>query len=154
MSEIRSGSGRLLAVDDRALRLVAAVGHELVELGLVLGLAQAVEEIAELLLLFLEALQRLGAVFVEGGIAARAAPRAAPPLIHPAFLLAVPAAATSASHASTPYQVSQEREADRPRDDEGQNQQGDPGRLAHIVHASSEAHRDILSRDVNVNTLT
>jgi hypothetical protein len=46
----------------RGLRLggrrsaLATVGHELVELGLVLGEAQPVEEVAELLLLLFEAL--------------------------------------------------------------------------------------------------
>src|ERR1700742_4723752 len=45
--------------------------HEGVELFLVLGVAQAAEEILELLLLLLETLQRLGAIFVEGAVAAR-----------------------------------------------------------------------------------
>jgi hypothetical protein len=45
-------------------------GHELIELGLVLGKAQPLEELAELALLFFEALEGLGAVFVEGVIAA------------------------------------------------------------------------------------
>src|SRR5712671_2186596 len=53
---------------------VAPVRHELIELGLVLGGAQAVEEIAELLLLVLEAPQRLGPIVVEGVVAARGAP--------------------------------------------------------------------------------
>ena len=45
--------------------------HELVELFLVLGVAQAIEEIAEFGLLLFEAPQRFHAVFVEGAIAAR-----------------------------------------------------------------------------------
>src|SRR5512132_384375 len=61
-----------------ALRLVVRRGrtllvlrHELVELFLVLGVTQAVEEIPELDLLFLETLQGFGAVLVEGAVAAR-----------------------------------------------------------------------------------
>src|SRR5258708_5990760 len=45
--------------------------HELVELFLVLGVAQAIEEIPDLGLLFLEAPQGFHAVFVEGAVAAR-----------------------------------------------------------------------------------
>src|SRR5580692_10857065 len=56
------------------LRAVAPVGHELVELGLVLGHTQALEEFAKLALLVLETAQRLGAVVVEGAVAARSAP--------------------------------------------------------------------------------
>src|SRR6202795_3672037 len=61
-----------------ALRLIVRRGrsllvlrHELVELFLVLGVTQAIEEIAEFGLLFLEALQRFDAVLVEGAVAAR-----------------------------------------------------------------------------------
>src|SRR5258705_7741231 len=53
---------------------VAPVRHELVELGLVLGGAQAVEELPELLLLVFEAPQSLGPIVVEGVVAARGAP--------------------------------------------------------------------------------
>src|SRR5690242_14034413 len=66
---------------------VAHLGHELVELGLVLGLAQPVEKLAELALLLFEPAQCLIAVFVKGAVAAAAHPipalpgaRAAPPL--------------------------------------------------------------------------
>ncbi len=52
-------------------RLVLAVGHELIELGTVLGETQAFQELTELALLILEALQRLLAVLVEGPVAAR-----------------------------------------------------------------------------------
>jgi len=55
----------------RAAAPIAPFGHELIELGLVLGGAQPIEELAELLLLFLEPAQRVGAVVVEGAIAAR-----------------------------------------------------------------------------------
>src|SRR5215475_10060123 len=78
-----------------AFGAAAAVGHELVELGLVLGLAQALEELAELALLLFEPLQGLGTVFVEGVVAARLRPPpAATPAVSPvlAILHSVPAA--------------------------------------------------------------
>ena len=46
------------------------LGHELVELFLVLGVAQAIEEIPEFDLLFFKTLKGLGAVFVEGAVTA------------------------------------------------------------------------------------
>ena len=49
---------------------VAALGHELVELGPVFGKAQSLEELLKFALLFLEPMQRIGAIFVEGAIAA------------------------------------------------------------------------------------
>src|SRR5579863_693959 len=63
------------------IRLIgaAALGHELIELGAVLGETQPRQEILELPLLLLETLQCLRAVFVEGAVAAgrRAEPVAA-----------------------------------------------------------------------------
>src|ERR1044072_3991826 len=61
------------ALRRRSLRClaVAALGHELIELLLVLGKAQPVEEIAKLALLFFEAVQRRGAILVERMVAAR-----------------------------------------------------------------------------------
>src|SRR5205085_9812285 len=50
----------------RRRRPAAALVHELVKLCLVLGVAQAVQEILEFGLLFLETLQRLLTVFVKG----------------------------------------------------------------------------------------
>ena len=44
--------------------------HELVELFLVLGVTQAIKEVVEFGLLFLEPPQRFDAVFVEGAVAA------------------------------------------------------------------------------------
>ena len=49
-------------------RARAVLGHELVELFLVLGVAQPIEEILEFGLLLFEALQGLDAVSVEGAI--------------------------------------------------------------------------------------
>src|SRR5262249_8029909 len=50
-------------------RTVAALGHELVDLGAVLGGAQLVEILAELALLLVEPAQRLLAILVEGDVA-------------------------------------------------------------------------------------
>jgi hypothetical protein len=51
--------------------VIAPLRHEGIELGLVLGEAEPIEKVAELALLVLEALERLGAVIVEGAVAAR-----------------------------------------------------------------------------------
>src|SRR5882724_13375730 len=67
----------LLRLVVRRGRTLLVLRHELVELFLVLGVAQAIEEIAELGLLFLETLQRFDAVFVEGAVAARGRTEAA-----------------------------------------------------------------------------
>src|SRR4029077_8363349 len=141
--------GNRKAAGESALRLrcvrsrpVASLGHELVEFALVLGKAQAVEEIAELALLLFEPAQRLGAVFVEGVIAARrrpprpeAAAEALHALAHAAHLFfharhfALPALATMATHVSAPECEGEDREADRPPHDESEDQQDDPGRV-------------------------
>src|SRR5688572_3079889 len=103
----------------RGRRAVATLGHELVELGLVLGLAQAVEEALEFLLLILEAAQRLLAILVEGAIAARreAATEATAEIAEGfrAFLLPAAETATRATeHPSTPYRKGQDRQTQRP----------------------------------------
>ena len=66
-----SEAGKLAGLRLGRLPLRPAVfGHELVEFSLVLGVPQAIEEVAELALLLLEATERLGAVFVEGTVSA------------------------------------------------------------------------------------
>src|SRR3954454_20889125 len=75
---IRSGgAGRRRIALRRGRRFrgvrTAAVGHGMVELGLVLGEAQALEELEELLLLLFEPAQGLGTIFVERAVAARGA---------------------------------------------------------------------------------
>src|SRR5215472_12973277 len=52
-------------------RPVAMLRHERIELFLVLGVAQPNQEFLELLLLLLEAPQRLVAIVIEGAVAAR-----------------------------------------------------------------------------------
>src|SRR5215467_10232742 len=63
----------------RGRRTRAALGHELIELGLVAREAQPLEKLPELALLLFEALQRLSPILVESVVAARwrAAPAAA-----------------------------------------------------------------------------
>jgi len=60
----------LLRLVVRRGRTLLVLRHELVELFLVLGVTQALEEILELDLLFFEALQGFRAVLVEGAVAA------------------------------------------------------------------------------------
>src|SRR5262245_57400072 len=87
---------------------VAPLGHELVELGLVLGEAQPLQKLTELALLLLETLERLGAVLVERAVAARrrvaeAAEPAAEVLAHALhFALPVLASMTPTSHIPAP----------------------------------------------------
>src|SRR6202007_1265273 len=74
------------------LRAPATLRHELVELHLVLGVPQPVEEFHELALLFFEPAYCFGPVLVKGAVAARAtvAPAAAPSLgcrLHPLHAL-------------------------------------------------------------------
>src|SRR5208282_970089 len=65
---------------------LAPVGHELIELGAVFSEAQPRKEFLELALLVFEALQRLGAIIVEGAVAARSRTEpvaGAPDPVHP-----------------------------------------------------------------------
>jgi hypothetical protein len=62
----------VLRLRGRALRAIAARGHELVEFRLVLGMTQAVQKGLEFALFFFEAAQGFSAVFVKGAVAARA----------------------------------------------------------------------------------
>src|SRR5947207_15883579 len=55
----------------RIARAIAAVGHELVELGLVLGKTQALQKGVELALLVFQPAQRVFSVFIERTVAAR-----------------------------------------------------------------------------------
>src|ERR1700719_3766223 len=106
------GSGLLRSLLRRA---VAPFRHELIEFRLVLGLAQACQEVPELTLLVLQALERIGAVFVEGTVAAGT--MVAPPVatVAQAFHLTLPAiAGIPATHSSSPDDECKDHEADRP----------------------------------------
>src|SRR6476646_10591517 len=113
----------MLRLNSTLLRLVVRRGrtrlvlrHELVELFLVLGVAQAIEEILELDLLFLEPLQGLRAVLVEGAVAARgrteaeaceaatlhAAAHPVHLVLHPLHLVLPAILVTPATHFSAP----------------------------------------------------
>src|SRR5262252_2301932 len=118
---------------------VAALGHELVELGLILGHAQALEEFAEFALLVLEPAQRLAAVLVEGAVAARRRPAVAMAVtvsvhlgtqavhlrLH-AVLPLVVATSTPATHFPAPDRDTEDDETDRPPEDEAEDHQNDP----------------------------
>src|SRR5664280_155761 len=146
----------------RGFRPVAALGHELVELGLVLGEAQAIEKFAELTLLFLKTLQRIAAVFVEGVVAAggRGTPRRgashlrANPVhlaLHTLHLVlpAVVTAVISASHSSAPYCEGEDDEAERPPGHEAEDDQRDPGGFAEFIELRSKGHGCASRENVN-----
>src|SRR5262245_42096276 len=115
---------------DLALRLtcvrrrpVAALGHELIELGLVLGEAKPGEELAKFTLLLLKAAQSVRTIFVERAIAARRAVvpgTAAHARAHPVHFalhtidlvlpMTVLADVVSASHSSAPNSESEDAE--------------------------------------------
>src|SRR3954453_15175657 len=111
--------------------------HELVELFLVLGMAQTVEEIPELGPLFPEPPQRFHAVFVEiavaaGGRTEREATALHPVahpfhlVLHPLHLVRPAVLMTPASHFSAPKCEKEKREADRPPEEEAKHGHGDP----------------------------
>src|SRR5690242_18775857 len=146
-----------LGLRRRTAWTIAPLGHELVELGLVLGHAQAGEEIAELALFLLESAQRVRAVLVEGTIAARA--RLAPPVgartrALGALGLIMPAAEAAifpATHSSAPYGEHQDRKTNRPPEDEAEDHQRDPGGVSQFVEFRSDGHER--PRVVNVNNI-
>ncbi len=122
----------------------ALLGHELVELSLVLGRAQALQELLELALLVLEPAQGLLAVIVEGAIAAR--PRRLPPgacaaahLLNstlPAGHVAVP----RATHPSAPDNEGQKGKTHRPPEREAQDHQRDPGWFSQVIELCNDRH--------------
>src|SRR3954454_7209992 len=120
--------------------------HELVELFLVLGVTQTVEEVLELDLLLLEALQRLGAVFVEGAVAARgrakaeaeatalhAAAHAVHLVLHPLHLVLPAILVAPATHFSAPECEKEKGKSDRPPDEEAEDGHGDPAGMPRRV---------------------
>src|SRR4051794_28719791 len=130
---------------------VPALGHELLELGAVLRLPQAIEVFAEFALLLFQPPQGFRAVIVEGAVAAGArAPRiAAHPAPHPVHLFlqalhfvlpTVARAVMSASHASAPNDEGQQCQAEGPPDHEAEDHQGDPGRLSQLVELCGDRH--------------
>src|SRR5439155_12198199 len=157
----REGSG--LRLWRRSFGAAAAFGHDLIEFGCVLGVAQPVQELEEVALLVFEPAQRFGAILVEGAVAARGltvgpAPAGAPgtpvarcrlhalhALLHavhaplPAFLSMHPA-----SHATTSYQISENDKANRPPQQKAHDHQRDPSRLAYIVQACRDSHSRLL----------
>src|SRR5262249_12718487 len=134
----------------RRRRPVAVLPHERVELFLVLGVAQAAEELLELLLLLLEAPQRLAAIFVEGAVSAggrseaeAAEATALHAVLHPLHLplhpfhLVLPAIRViPATHLSAPECEKEKGKPDRPPDQKAENGHHDPagmpGTLQHV----------------------
>src|ERR1700733_9280019 len=148
----------------RRLRAGAVVGHEEVELLLVLGMAQAVEEFAKLLLLVLKAPQRLHAAFVESAVAARRRPEGeamalhtvAHPLhlvLHPLHLVAPAVLMIPAAHFSAPECEKEKGKTDRPPDEEAEYRYGDPpwmpGRMEHMRGAVVLVGRAAPSIDIS-----
>lgn len=120
--------------------------HELVELFLVLGVAQPVQEIPEFGLLFFQAPQGFHAVFVEGAVAAggrsEAETAALHAVLHPLHFVLHPlhlvrkAVLAPATHFSAPECEKEKGKPDRPPDDEAEHGDGDPagvpGRFKHM----------------------
>src|SRR5271166_587109 len=125
-------------------RLSPALGHELVELLLVPGFAQANEELLEFALLLLQALERLGAVIVEGLVAAPRTRRLPPgsatvSCLHPTIPVAH-VAVLPAAHASAPDDEGQGGQTDRPPERETQDHEGDPGWFSQLVYLRNYRH--------------
>src|ERR1700730_6380434 len=115
---------------------IAPLGHELVELFLVLGHPQPTQELAEFALLFFQPLQRLGAVFIEGTITARRPRPIALPepfdLRAHALHLVLPALVAMSAPASdlfVPESECEDREPYWPPENEPQDRQHDPSRM-------------------------
>src|SRR3954447_11495793 len=141
-----AAASALRLVGGRRRRSLLVLRHELVELFLVLRVAQAVQEFAELGLLVLETPQGFHAVFVEGAVPAggRSEAEAEPAPLHAAahpvhlplhaFHLARPAILmTPATHFSAPECEKEKGEADRPPDDEAQDGHGNPAGMPGAV---------------------
>src|SRR6202030_1446984 len=123
-----------MAVGGRG-RTRAVLRHELVELFLVLGVTQPIEEILESGLLLFEALQRFHAVFIERAVAARGRTEAAEveaaalhvvahPLhlvLHPLHLILPAILVTPATHFRAPECEKEKGKADRPPEQEAEN---------------------------------
>src|SRR5262245_26505782 len=134
------GGGRLQDACERSLAVRGgrrrrcsrtALGHERVELSLVLGNAEPFEEFAKLALLLFEPPQRLGPVFIERPIAARwrlppPVRGLAPVIVHHALAASPGLASSPTAHASTPYEIGQGRETQWPPDDEADERQREP----------------------------
>src|SRR5262249_39719350 len=114
----------------------APLSHELVDLGLVLGVPQPLQEALELVDLLLEPPQGCLPIFVEGTITGRLERADATSPTHhltpelAVFPLAFP---SSASHASTPDQIGQNAKADGPPQNEAYDHGCDPCRLPVLV---------------------
>src|SRR5258705_7593580 len=127
----------------------ASIRHELIELSLVFGGPQTAKEFVKLLLFLFEAPQRISPIFVEGIVAARPwlPPRARVTRCAGSIGPTVHCASFPTSHASAPYQEGQKPKSEHPVDEEGQDQQGDPGGLSPFVEFCNDRH--VLASYVN-----
>src|SRR5262249_8449338 len=109
--------------------------HELVELGLVAGEAQSLKEFLELTLLVFKTPQRLGAIFVERVVTA-GGPEPTSGITRGIATVRAPAtdfASSPTLHASAPYDVGQDRETQRPPEDESEDHQRNPCAHAPLI---------------------
>src|SRR5262249_23631687 len=96
----------------------------------------------------------LHALFPSRALALPARGRAVPPLggpLAPSFdVTAGPMPSTS--HPSTPYDVGQDRQPDRPKHDEANHHEGDPSRPAEVIYACHDIrHGGFTSGDVRMS---
>src|SRR5262249_19075852 len=111
----------------------------MIELGLVLRLAQALQKFLELALLLLEAAKSFRAGFIERpGFHPSHVTSASPPSGGPLPVLPPPLA--RASQVPAPDQVGEDRQADRPVDEKAQYHQCDPGRPGDLFESCRDAH--------------
>src|ERR1700751_4378401 len=120
----------------------ATLGHELVELGLVLGSTQAIQKFLEFALFILKSTQRLRSIFVESPISTRSPINRATPPTCTLFRILPPGARASmpTSHALAPYQVGQDRQTNRPVHKEAENHQRNPGWPADLIQCRRDVH--------------
>src|SRR4051794_15823880 len=122
----------------------ATFGHELIELGLVLGHAKTCQEVLKLPLLFLEPVQGLGAIVVERLVAARACRvPPGPPTSHLVHAC-LPAAKSVVEdrHASTPDHERQGRKPNGPPHHEAEDHKCDPCRPSQIIDLCKYGHAE------------
>ena len=112
------------------LRAVGTLGRELIKLGLVLGHAKPGKEFLKCAVLFFQAAQGLSSIFIKCPVAARSWLR--PPVLGLTHVggAIVPAtdAKSTTHHSSTPHEIGQDSEFQRPPEHQCENRQTNPHR--------------------------